>query len=70
MAYPPGACPGCIYSGHPHLETCEHSMAWILRKHKQQREWNELTQAACLLRSDEVPIVTEYIKRFISSRPK
>jgi len=42
----------------------------ILEHQKRSFEWSKLTQEIMQLWPDEVPIVTEYVKRFIASRPK
>lgn len=42
----------------------------VAHANERYQRWTELVMAAKELRNDEIPIVVEYIKKFISSRPK
>lgn len=81
----PIACPGCIYSGQSHLETCEHSSSDLYRRRLATSEecrdnlakaLEKHTVATALIGNilsltlDEVWIVAQYVSRLIESRPK
>lgn len=70
MSQRPVSCPGCMYSGQPHLVGCENYERYFFDGAKRLYEWKELTKAINSLNDDEVPVVTAYVKRLIESRPK
>lgn len=65
----PVSCPGCIYSGQPHLEGCENSQ-WLPRILNEASSRSQLNDEIDRLTADEILIVSEYIRRLIQSRPK